>query len=346
MVTVSPDLGQSLVIPKQGPPKEMISVAPMADGRRRVRINSSSHSLIQECMRKAKYALVEGWRAGDEAAATVFGSAFHRALEIFYCGPVEKRYVPDLDDLLRMSFGHKIEGEDTDFILRSARGFIERAAVLAPLPENDKRSIQNGVWILQQYMKTYKEDPYVAYTDDRGPFVERTFSHPIYQDDECVIETFGTIDFAFRDIRTNEIIVGDHKTTSSLGWGDQSYFDREKPNHQYSGYLLGCQKVYGIGSSNFMVNVIEVKAKPVRATSKGVSFPRQITTRTEEDFAEYIQSVTYYVKQYLDSLRTGAWPLGHVGSCNSYGKCTYKEVCAAPSSLRENILTSKFVRHQ
>lgn len=324
----------------------MISVSPMADGRRRVRINSSSHSLIQECMRKAKYALVEGWRANDESPATVFGSSFHRALEIFYCGPIEKRYVPKLELLERMSFGHTVEGEESDFILRAVRGFIERAAVLAPLPEGDKRSIQNGVWLLWNYFKTYKDDPYVAFTDDRGPFVERTFSHPIYQDDECVIEIFGTIDFAFRDVRTNEIVIGDHKTTSSLGWGDQSYFDREKPNHQYSGYMLGARKVYGIGSGNFMVNVIEVKAKPKTPRGSGPSFPRQITTRTDEDFEEYIQSVTYYVKQYLDSLRTGVWPLGHVGSCNAYGKCTYKEVCAAPASLRQNILTSKFVRHQ
>ncbi len=93
-----------------------------------------------------------------------------------------------------------------------------------------------------------------------------------------------------------------------------------------------------------MVNVVEVKAKPKTKAAKGVSFPRQITTRTEDDFVETAEAVIWAVDDYMNFRNCETWPMGGVDACNKYGSCMYKSVCSSPKSLRETILNSKFVR--
>lgn len=341
MTIINPELGEvSLALPRI--PKEMISVREREDGRTHVRINSSSLSIIQECLRKAKYSLHEKWRAADEAPATLFGRAIHKALEVFYSGDVGDRKLVKLEDLEPLAYntGHI----EKTLVGRAVQAFVKEAQPLSPLPDTDKRSITNGIWILSEYFKTYIDDPYVAYADEKGPFIEREFSYELLQTDATVIEIFGTIDFAFRDVRSGQIIVGDHKTASFLSFGGQSYFDREKPNHQYTMYMLGAKKVFGLDVEDFMVNVVEVKARPKTKAAKGVSFPRQITKRTEEDFEELKEVLMHAVGDYLISLDYDVWPMGGVDACNKYGGCQFKQVCASPKSLRETILKNKFTK--
>lgn len=335
----------SVIIPKSPVIKEMISVS-TEGGKPRVKINSSSVGIIQECPRKALYVLQEKWRAETESPATLFGSAIHKALEVFYRGEVGERYIPDLSSLELMSYGHRIEGEETDLCLRSVRAFIDKAKPLSALPEMDKRSIQNGVWILHSYFKTFLDDPYVAYVDEHGPFVEREFTFRLHESDSLIVDYFGTIDIVLRHLVNGNLLPGDHKTTSMLGGfgGIGSYYDREKPNSQYTGYLLGAREAFGIKSNEFMVNVIEVKARPKTARGSIPTFPRQITTRDENDFAEFRELVVDTAETYLRMLSRNRWPLGSVNSCNQYAGCSFRQVCAAPKELRPNILSAKFTK--
>lgn len=330
-------------IPRFEPPKEMISVS-QQNGKTKVRVNSSSVDVIQNCLRKAKYSLHERWITQNEHPATLLGSSFHSALEVFYVGKREERKLPKLETMELMSYGHKVPNEETDLCLRATRAFIKKAKPLEALPETDKRSIQNGVWLLHNYFNSYLADPYVAFVDEAGPFIERKFSFVLRETADLIIEVFGTIDFGFVDVNSGRIIPGDHKTTSFLGFGDSSYFDREKPNHQYTLYAMGAHKVFGFEGDDFLVNIIEIKAKPKTAKAKGPSFPRQITTRTKEDFDEVTEVITHVVDLYLQSIKTGVWPQGPVGACTAYGSCMYRQVCCSPKSLRENVLSAKFVR--
>lgn len=331
----------SLALPRER--KEMISVGREGD-RTLVRINSSSLGIIQECLRKAQYSLEEGWRSEVESPATLFGRAVHKALEVFYRGAPEERVLPKYSDLELMAFGHKPPTSKHNLIYDAVAAFLEVAAPLASLPETDKRSNQNGVWILHEYFKTFINDPYIAYVDSHGPFIERSFTYRFIETETLIIDLFGTIDFAFSNIHTGEIIVGDHKTASFLNFGDSSYFDRDKPNHQYTMYMLGANRVFGLETENFMVNVLEVKAKPKTPRAKGVSFPRQITKRTREDYLELDEVIYKTVIDYLRARREEVWPLGPVGACQAYGGCSYKQVCASHPSLRPTLLQNKFTR--
>lgn len=324
--------------------KEMIGVR--TEGKRKfVRINYSSLDIIQNCLRKAQYSLYEKWKKNDEAMATIFGTAMHKALEVFYQGDPATRCLPKLETMELMAHGHIVPNEETDLCLRSTRAFITAAQALSPLPDIDKHSPVNGAWILHCYFKAYLDDPYVALIDEEGPFVERKFSLVIHEDDDLTVEFFGTIDVALRHVKTQEIIPADHKTAGFLNFGGSSYFDREKPAHQYTGYLLGAREVFGINTDQFLVNILEKKSKPKTATAKGVSFPRQITQRNEDDFNDFKQAVVYAAKQYLTAIETGVWPQGPVNACTAYGSCEFRRVCSVPRSMRETVLQNEFTRN-
>lgn len=336
MTLVEPDFGRVTSIPLPAEKKEMISVVER-DGRREVRVNYSSISLIQECPRKALYSLKEGYRAQTESPALVFGKAIHKALEVFYAGRVEERRMGDFEPLV---YGRR--PENPNLLERAIISFLDESAPLSSLPETDKRSQANGVWILSKYFERFLDDPYVTYVDERGPFLERTFTLNVRDDAELKIDIFGTIDFAFQHVATGDIVIGDHKTSSALMFGDSNYFDRDKPNLQYTLYALGAKRIFGLNTEDFMVNVIEVKARPKTSRGSGPSFPRQLTKRTEEDFSEAIEVVNHYVESYLKCADSGVWPMGSVDVCQKYGGCQFRQVCASPKSIRETILMNKF----
>lgn len=329
----------SLQIPKTEP-KEMISVTKDGD-KTRVKINSSSLGVVQECKRKAKYLLLEKWKSETEAPATVFGSAIHKALEVFYSGDPSQRKLPKLEDMELMSYGHKLEAEKTDLLLQATRAFITKADPLKALPETDKRSIQNGIWILWYYFKAFIDDGYVAYVDENGPFVERQFTFQLYEDSGLIIDYFGTIDLVVKNIQTDALIVADHKTSSVVG---NDFYNRLKPNHQYTGYLMGAREVFKLDTNQFLVNCLQVKEKPKTARGTAPHFPRQITTRDEVDFLEFKEAVVQATREYLYAKETGSWPIGHVNACSMYGGCSFLSVCSSPDSLRTNILKSKFIQ--
>lgn len=333
----------TVLLPAQ--PKEMISVSRLPDGRTKVRINSSSLDVIQNCMRKAQLSLFEGWKAELESPALTFGSAIHAAMGVFYCGPVEDRIVPDLDLMERMVFKHLPKPEEMTLCLNAFAAFLHKAEPLLSLPDGDKRHPLNGAWILHNYFKKFKDDPYVCYVDKSGPFVERRIEFVLYEDNSLIIEYFGTVDMIARHTVSNQLMVFDHKTTSMIaGYGDSgSYFEKDRPNSQYCGYILAAKKA-GINVDSLAVNIIEVKARPKTARGSPPSFPRQITSRDESDFEEFRDVVVDSVRRYLAATESGLWTIGPTGACNAFSGCTYKQVCGSPASLRNNILTAKFKR--
>ena len=338
MALISLEQDSTSVLLPRAAPKEMISVGERS-GKTLVRINFSSMDIIQNCLRKAKFSLVEKWKPETESVATVFGSAIHKAMEVYYSGTPEERKLVPLEALEVAVYAGK---NGDNLLIRAVQAFAEKAKPLAELPDTDKHSLVNGAWILHSYFKAFLDDPYVTYVDKDGPFVERTFSLTIHEDADLIVEIFGTIDIALRHIKTGEIIPGDHKTAGFLNFGGSSYFDREKPSHQYTGYLMGFREVFGIDTNKFLVNIIEKKAKPKTVAAKGVSFPRQITERNADDFIEFKEAMLYVVKQFLGAQRSGVWPMGPIGACTAYGSCMYRQVCSVPRSMRETLLKAKF----
>lgn len=335
---VSPDFSQVAPVIERGKPKEMLTVT--REGQQTVvRINSSSLGIILSCPRKSYYVLHRGLRARSEAPATLFGSAIHKALEVFYSHPRAERTIPknfkEASDLMAFNPG----APEEHFLYEAVAAFVKAAQPLAMLPDTDKRSIPNGIWLLQNYFKTYIDDPYVVYCDEQGPVTERTFDLVLYEDPTLKIILFGTIDVVLKDEKKGMILPADHKTSSVVG---ADFFNRLKPNHQYTGYLLGAQQVFGLETDSFLVNCLQVKPKPVTARGTGPHLTRQVTTRSEHDITEFRQAVLWAVRSYLFWRDAESWPIGHVDACTMWGGCNFLEVCQAPSQLRENLVEAKY----
>lgn len=334
----------SRVIPKlPSTHKEMLSVS-VNGGKTTVRINSSSLDLMMQCWRKTEYDLIEQWKPKHGAAATVFGTAIHAALEEFYSTKREGRELPPdyKKNLELMAYGQQLPFEQDYLIYKATRKFIEAAAPLADLPAADMRSISNGVWILTQYYETWIKDPYTIYHCPEGlPFVERRLEAPLFTSAALDIHFFGTIDLILQSEATGEILVTDHKTFSSNA---NDFFNRLKPNHQYSAYVWLVQQCLGIDTDKFMINGVQVKAKPKTARGTPPSFPRQITTRDEYDLEDFRRTVKTFVTQFLHNQQEDYFPMGSVNSCTMYRKCKYLEVCSSPLSLRKNILEASYER--
>lgn len=338
---IIPDFSDTIPdIPRQEKPKKMMSVR-FEGSKAFVQINSSSLGIIQECPRKTQYSLIDDLILPNEPAATLFGKGIHKALEIYYGAKRSERTIPDLEIMELMSFGNFVPEEENVPTLRATRAFLSTAQALNSLPSDNMRSLQNGVWLLHNYFQTYLQkeaDPFVTYEDEQGPFVERNFSFLLYDSSTLRIDYFGTIDLILKNEQTGELLVTDHKTSSRVG---SDFYNRLKPNHQYTGYLLGAVIAFGLNTNSFLVNCLQVKKKP--AKGKGPDFPRQITIRDENDYEEFKRSVIEAVKNYLNWLENGT-TLGHVNACAQYGGCTFLDVCSAPQKLRENIIKAKYVR--
>lgn len=319
--------------------KEMLSVR-TEGGKHFVRINNSSLSIIQECPRKAYYKLHRELRGTGMSPALVFGSAIHKALETFYSGTADERVLPtNFKKNIEIMEGAELPNEKDNLLYRATRDFIEEARPLSNLPSEDKRSISTGIWILGHYFTTYIDDPYTVMVGESGPMTELFLEAIIYDSDDLQITLFGTIDVILQNLANGQVLIADHKTSSMVG---NDFYNRLKPNHQYTGYVYLAQTCLGLTTDKFLVNCLQVKPKPKTSRGSGPHFPRQITTRSPEDIGEFRDSLIYFVRQYIQCMDSGVWPISQVNVCASYGGCEFLEVCSAPSSIRENIINAKY----
>lgn len=270
----------------------------------------------------------------SETPATAFGYAVHKALEHWYALPFEEREFPAAlkEYAEQLAYGHKLEVAANHGAVEAIRQFvIAKYDILQPLGDADKRSLQQGVKILIAYFKHYAKDRWVVAWDDAGPIVEREIEFKMFEDDDLVINYFGTIDVVLENLDTGLKMPADHKTTSSLG---TEFYQRCKPNPQYRGYSLAAREVLGIESNLFMVNGIQVaKAKN--------DFARQIVSHTEEDYQELRNSVVHSVRRWLKA-GIDHWPQSAPNPCTMYGGCQFLCACEVPEKLRKTVIGARW----
>lgn len=333
MLSQEPD-GQPLEKPK----KEMLTWTKTPTGHH-VRINYSSLELIQTCLRKAHYSLNRNLKPADESEALAFGSAIHKGLEHWYQLDPKERELPKAlhEEADLMAAGQNLEAKARHGALEAIRQFVmSRREVLSRLPQDDKRSLASGVRILKAYFKHYANDGFIVASDDKGPLIERTFSFRLADSPHLAIDYFGTIDVILRNTDTGLLVVCDHKTTASLG---KEFYDRCRPNFQYSGYVAGAKKALGVNTNLFLINGIQtLKTK--------TEFARQITERTEDDFHELEIAVGWRVNEWLHATKHDCYPQTTPNPCSMYGGCQYRGICEVPAAIKGNVIEARYGRSQ
>jgi len=306
-----------------------------------VNINSSSLSLLQTCPKKSYYSLYRNLVPREPSPALTFGTAIHKALEIYYSASREERaLVPNFkENIMLMCHGQTLEDESSSILYRATRGFIESAGPLASLADSDKRSLHNGGWLLGEYFEARQHDPYEVLHHDGEPLVECGFETTLVEKPGLTINLFGTVDAVMENKATGQIVVCDHKTSSVVG---NDFYNRTKPNHQYTAYIHLAQQCLGLTTDNFMINCFQVKAQPKTSRGKGPDFLHLITKRTQRDIEDFTKTVEYYVRQYISWVEQDFFPYGPVDACANYGRCTYLDVCSIPEEIKENVIQANY----
>lgn len=317
------------------PKKEMLSVTYESDAvlhRKRpvVRINSSSLELIQLCKRKAQYVLEKELQSGEESPTTLFGSAIHKGLESWYNASRESRRA-DLSSCTGFS-NEPSEHNEKCAQCKALHAFNQAAERLSCLDLGDKRHPYSGERILTAYFKKYQDDPYEILVDEKGPIVERTLEATLIDKPDLKVIYFGTLDCVLRDVQTGVTVVVDHKTTSALG---QEFLQRVKPNFQYCGYVWLVQQALNIQTDMFMVNGLQV------AKTK-TDFNRQLVTYNESDFQELATAVEWNTREWLRAKELDVFPMNTPNPCTQWSGCQFRDICAAPPTLRGVMLKGKF----
>ena len=295
-----------------------------------VKVNSSSISLIQLCKRKAHYVLNRELSSNEENAATLFGSAIHKALEVWYCIPRDERRSSASNLASTGSCNTSSNNESARD--KAMRGFNAVAQPLGTLDIGDKRHPYNGERILDTYFKKYADDPFEILIDEKGPVVERRLEAVLIDTPDLKIIYFGTVDCILKDVQTGVVLVTDHKTTSSLG---SDFYNRLKPNFQYCSYVWLAQQDLGLDTNMFMVNGIQV------AKTK-VDLARQVVTYDECDMLEWKAAVEWNVREWLKANEAQNFIMSTPDSCTMWGKCQFHDICAAPPMLKENMISGMF----
>lgn len=311
--------------------KRMLEIVRMDDGRDKVFINWSSIATIQDCMRKSQYLLMEKLKSDVEHDALVAGKAIHKGMEFWYHLPIEHRQLTADDNELADTFTGLLPEVCPEGALGAIYQYALAAQPLKYLDPGDKRSIANGIKIMKAYFKHYKDDEFETYWDEQGSFIERELEMQIYEDSTKVIVLHGTIDAVLRNKQSGKLYVADHKTTTALG---TQFYNKAKPNHQYSGYIYLAQKKLGLDIDECMINGIQV------AKTKS-EFARLFTKRDQDDFDDLIKAAVEATERILFARETGEFTMS-TASCNVFGTCQYFDICSVPKKMREQIIKTKY----
>lgn len=318
-------------------PKEMLSIGTLPDGRADIRINYSSYTLISLCKRKAHYALNRGLVSNYESEATLFGRAIHAALEVWYTSPrsARKRGSAQCDDYIAsLEAGIAVPSHGQCLRCASQARFLEVAQALSALDSSQKRSVRNGLTILDAYFDTYLDDPFVVLSDALGPICERRVSMILADESDSRVTFFGTLDTVLINEHNQHIVLCDHKTTSGLG---TDFLQRIRPNWQYTNYLAAFRRTWPQHDTRtFMSNGLLV------AKTK-TAFLRQFTEIDDGLIEEARISLLDSAYDWWARVKSdGPWTMNAPDPCTQWGGCQYRTICEVPGHLRESIIASHY----
>lgn len=262
----------------------------------------------QTCPSKYQLRHEEHWTVRRKSAALGFGGALHKGLDAWYKG----------------------------LGLDAAIAAIE-SGWPAELPVDDYRTLGKCKDVMRDYTKTYPSEVFkvigvgtdnvmaeVSFTLDTGMFLpciacDNGNNSSTGTCTNCGAELepieYGGIFDTLIDFNGHPFIL-EHKSTSRLG---SYYFQQFKPNNQITGYCWGGKQLIGRRVGGAIINAIGVYK------ASATKFERSITTRSDEDFAEWLRDVYSVACEIQHHRRTGYWPRRTV-ACTLYGQCEFHSV--------------------
>jgi len=127
------------------------------------------------------------------------------------------------------------------------------------------------------------------------------------------------VDLIYKDLKTNEIVFCDHKTTSRYS---KSIVDNYRMSGQFIGYVLIARQHFGIGNPKILLNVI-VLTKEIRF----YRHPLQLSDNAIANYPKMICHIYDQMDTYGDNVEDYPMIMTEFSCNGKYGRCPHYERC-------------------
>lgn len=286
--------------------------------------DSTSIKLVEECMRKYKYKMIDGWTSPELSVHLIFGAHYATALEHFHKHRAqgvdfeEAVHLVVLEALVatwnydKDEEGNAIPG--TGSAWHSLHNFKTR--------ENLIRTI---IWYLEQFSD---DSMTTLILSDGKAGVEYSFALPV--DDDIILS--GHLDRMVE--YAGHPYVQDQKTTGSTI--TPRYFEGYNPDTQMSMYTFAGKAIFGIPVKGVVIDAAQIAVGFTR-------FERGFTFRTDGQLNEWYDTTMWRIEEARRMTRENFFPM-NAQACNNYGGCPFRQVCSRSPEVRDQFLKAQFVQ--
>lgn len=295
----------------------MISIAVEFDEQTKRYILHFDASLYNEsnCLRKVYFKLIRGIGHGDKDFKIEYGTAFHKALQVYYSGG-------RVEECVNAAFNHYSQSD-------------------IMIPENDWRSLAHLVNCVQQYVKHYNGSDLIKplQLEDGSFALERRFSYPLFKTKHVEILLSGTIDFIGTFASQYSCFV-DHKTTSLTNV--DGYLNGYVLSPQLMLYKFMHDKLFG-GDIACLINGIFLNRtnKNTFKRSSLITFSKQQI----KSFEWHLMDTIYEIVNRFEHLLLGndndverLFPQNFTCCNEIYGLCEYAPLCMTQEDADKEML--------
>lgn len=302
--------------------------------------DSTSLKLAEECPRKYKYIMIDGWQAPGRSVHLDFGAWYATALEHYHklraegC-PYDDAVCAVIHEALVSSWVYETEEYQPEPDL--SPGVVNFASATRIIPgtgspwdsghnlKTRETLIRTIIWYLDQFQDDSMSTVILA---DGKPAVELSFLIPISDD----LFLSGHMDRLVE--YSGDIFVTDNKTTGSTI--SAKYFDGWNPDIQMSMYTFAGKMIYKMPISGVVIDAAQIAVGFTR-------FERGFTFRSTEQLDEWYDQVQYLIQETQAYTKEDYFPM-RTSACGNYGGCPFRDVCSRSPSVRDNFLRAKFIQ--
>lgn len=292
--------------------------------------SSTTLGLLKECPRKFQYTVIDGWTSRDESIHLRFGREYHQALQDYAIARAEGMHHEDAIHECVAALQRRVYDWNPERQSRAGK-YKNRETLLG---------------LVVDYLDHFgADDPASTYMlGDGKPAVELTFKFEL----DWGPTTGTAIDAGglgqpyllcghldrvvnFHD----ELYVMDRKTSvSTIG---TYYMDQWTPSNQMTLYALAGKVMLNQPVKGVIIDAAQVLLEKPNQFARGFAY------RSEDQLAEWLNDLRYFLWEAEDFASANYWPQNDT-ACNKFGGCPFREVCSASPHVRESYLAARFDR--
>lgn len=280
--------------------------------------DATSITLAEECLRKYKYKLIDGWQRDGRPVHLRFGGHYATALEHFY---KHRALGLTIDEALEEVVFEALV-DTWDRTEENPDGAPWDSGHNTKTRENLIRTI---VWYVAQFGE---EKTTVVQLANGKPAVELSFSFEVSDDIVFCGHLDRLVEYA------SDPYVMDQKTTQSTI--TPRYFEGYNPDIQMSMYTFAGKAVFGIPVKGVIIDAASIMVGFTR-------FERGFTFRSSAQLDEWFDNSMLTVEAARKATRENYFPMNRT-SCGNYGGCEFREICSRSPEVRPQFLAGGFTR--